>query len=694
MPNANHTTAPRAGARYTCPMHPDVAAAQAGPCPSCGMALESTDPAEDDRREYDSMMRRFWAAAVLAAAVMALAMSDAVPGRAGQWAQLALATPAVLWAGAPLLARALNSLKTSRLNMFTLIGLGVVAAWGFSAAATVAPGLFPPSARGPGGLAPVWFEAAAVITALALLGQGLELAARRRAAGAIRALLALAPPSARRLEADGAERDVPVEELMPGDRLRLRPGERVPCDGTVVEGGGAVDEAMISGEPEPVEKRPGDRLTGGTVNLTGASVMRVDAVGEGTVLARIVRMVGEAQRSRAPIQRAADRAAAVFVPAVVAVAALAFAVWFAVGPAPALSHALLAAVSVLVVACPCALGLAAPMSVAVAAARGAGAGVLVRDAGALERLAAIDTVVVDKTGTLTEGKPRVTAVAPADGFSEAGLLRLAASLERASEHPLASAIVAAADGIELAEPAAVEALPGRGIAGTVDGREVRIGNRQLVCPGGSGVGAGARTVVGVTVDGDPAGSFELADPVRADARETLSALAGMGVSVVLATGDSRAAASAVAAGLGIAAVHAEALPEDKLRLVADMQATGRRVAMAGDGINDAPALARADVGIAMGTGSDAAIESARVTLVGGDLRGLARALRLGRASVANIRQNLAFAFAYNLVGVPVAAGALYPFLGVTLNPMAAAAAMSLSSLAVIANALRLRRLTL
>ena len=690
MDSADTSTAGPAAARYTCPMHPEVAAARAGACPSCGMALEPTDPAEEDRTEYVYMARRFAVAAAFAAPVAALAMTGAIPDRAGQWTQLALASPAVLWAGWPLLARAAASLRTRRLNMFTLIGLGVAASYGFSVAAVLAPGIFPDSARDAAGLAPVWFEAAALITALALLGQVLELAARRRAGGAVRALLSLAPAHARLLEPGGGERDAPVAALRPGDRVRLRPGERVPCDATVIDGRGAVDESMMTGEPMPVDKAPGDRLIGGAVNRAGAMIARVEAVGDATLLARIARAVAEAQRSRAPIQRVADRVSAVFVPAVVAAAALAFAAWLAFGPPPALNRAVLAAVSVLVIACPCALGLAAPMSVMVAAARGAGRGVLARDAEALERLAAIDTVVFDKTGTLTEGRPRVVATGAAGGIAEADMLRLAASLERASEHPLAAAVVAAARerGLALAEPAEAEALPGLGIAGLVEGRRVRVGARRLV--GGDEPG-GAETWVGVEVDGAPAGAIALADEPRAGAAEAVAALASLGVSTALATGDSRAAAAAAAEAVGVAEIHAELLPADKQGLVARLRAGGRRVAFVGDGINDAPALAAADVGIAMGAGSDAAIESARVTLVGGDIRGAARALRLGRATVANIRGNLAFAFGYNALGIPVAAGLFYPLFGVMLTPALAAAAMSLSSVCVIANALRLRR---
>ncbi len=692
MPTADPTTVPTQGALYTCPMHPEVAAARAGPCPACGMALEPAGvPVETDDGEGDAEIRRVWIGAAFAVSLVAVAMSGAVPGRAAQWLQLALATPVVFWAGAPLLALCAASLKTRQFNMFTLIGLGIISAYAFSLAAVAAPGVFPEAWRGEQGLVPVYFEAAAVIAVLALLGQSLERAARRRAAGAIRSLLALAPTRASRFGADGRYGEVAVETLRAGDRLRLRPGERVPCDGTVLEGSGAVDESMISGEPLPVEKRPGDGLIGGTVNGTRVLVMRADAVGEATVLARIVRMVGAAQRSRAPLQRAADRVAEVLVPGVVAVSAMSFVAWLAMGPSPALSYAVLASVSVLIIACPCAIGLAAPMSVMVAMGRGAGAGVLVRDAETLERLASIDTLVLDKTGTLTEGRPRVTAVTAAGKLSETEVLRLVASVEAASEHPLAAAIVDAADGLELATAVDVEAVPGQGVRGTVDGRSVRVGSRRFVdAPAGGDVG----TTVHVAIDDMPAGSIALADPVKPAARETLAALSRMGVAVVMATGDGRAAASAVADALGIATVHAEALPEDKLRIVAALQAEGRRVAMAGDGINDAPALARADVGIAMEAGADAAIESAGVTLVRGDLRGISRALRLGRASLANIRQNLVFAFAYNALGVPVAAGVFYPWFGILLSPMIAAAAMSLSSLSVIGNALRLRRTAL
>ena len=692
MTTANSTTVPTQGALYTCPMHPEVAAARAGPCPACGMALEPAGvPVESDDGEGDADVRRVWVGAALAVPLVAVAMTGAIPGRAGQWLQLALATPVVFWAGAPLLALCAASLKTRQFNMFTLIGLGIISAYAYSLAAVAAPGIFPEAWRGERGLVPVYFEAAAVIAVLALLGQSLERAARRRAAGAIRSLLALAPTRASRFGADGQYGEVAVETLRAGDRLRLRPGERVPCDGTVLEGSGAVDESMISGEPLPVEKRPGDGLIGGTVNGTRVLAMRADAVGEATVLARIVRMVGAAQRSRAPVQRAADRVAEVLVPGVVAVSATSFVAWLALGPSPALSYAVLASVSVLIVACPCAIGLAAPMSVMVAMGRGAGAGVLVRDAETLERLASIDTLVLDKTGTLTEGRPRVTAVTADGDASETEVLRLAASVEAASEHPLAAAIVDAADGLELAAAVDVEAVPGQGVRGTVDGRSVRVGSRRFV---DAPAGRDAATTVHVAVDDVPAGSITLADPVKPAARETMAALSRMGVAVVMATGDGRAAASAVADALGIGTVHADALPEDKLRIVAALQAEGRRVAMAGDGINDAPALARADVGIAMEAGADAAIENAGVTLVRGDLRGISRALRLGRASLANIRQNLVFAFAYNALGVPVAAGVFYPWFGILLSPMIAAAAMSLSSLSVIGNALRLRRLAL
>ena len=679
--------------RYTCPMHPDVASAGPGDCPQCGMALEAADPAADDRAAYDAARRRLAVGAAFAVPLLAVAMGGAVPGAAGQWTQLALAAPIVIWAGAPLFARGAESLRTGRLNMYTLIALGVAAAFAFSVAATVAPGLFPPAARGGDGLAAVWFEAAGVIVVLALLGECLELRARRRAAGAVRELLALTPETARVLGPHG-ECDAPVDELRPGDSVRLRPGERAPCDGVVLSGRGAMDESPITGESRPAEKGPGDRVVGGAVNGTGALIVEVAAVGGDTVLAGIVRMVAEARNSRAPYQRAADRAAAVFVPAVVAVAAVAFAVWLAAGPAPALNHALLAAVSVLIVACPCALGLAAPMSVAVAVGRGAGAGVLVKDAETLERLAAIDTAVIDKTGTLTEGRPRVVRAAPAGGVSEAELLRLAASVERASEHPLAAAIAAAAGPGALPEASDVEAAPGRGIAGTVGGRRVRVGNAAFAGGEAGGEARAGETLVHIAVDGAPAGTIALADPLRPGAREAAAALADLGVSVVLASGDAPAAVAAAAEALGGVEAHAGMLPQDKARLVADLRARGRRVAMAGDGINDAPALAGADVGIAMGTGAGAAIESAPVTLAGGELAGIARAIRLGRASLANIRQNLVFAFAYNAVGVPAAAGVFYPLFGVLLSPMLAAAAMSLSSVSVIGNALRLRRLPL
>ncbi len=681
------------GARYTCPMHPEVLAPGRGACPACGMALEplhATAEEEDDGGEYRDMMLRFAMSALLSAPLMALAMTDGAFGRSGLWAQWVLATAVVFWAGAPLLRLAVASLKTLHFNMFTLIGIGVAAAYGYSLAALVAPGLFPPAVRAADGSPPLYFDAAAMITALVLLGQGLELAARRRTAGAVRALLALTPKQARVRAPDGSEHDRPIGHLHAGDHVRLRPGERVPCDGIILEGQGAVDESMITGEAVPVAKSPGDPLTGGTVNGTAALLMRADAVGDDTVLARIVRLVTAAHRSRAPLQRAADRAASLLVPGVLAVAALAFAVWLLTGPPPALNHALIAAVSVLIIACPCALGLAAPMSVMVAMGRGAGAGVLVRDAETLERLAAIDTLVIDKTGTLTAGRPAVNSVTATGAVSEAELLRLAAAVERASEHPLAAAIAAADDALSATE---VEAVPGQGVRGIVDGRRVSVGSASMVGADHS-AGAGAETVVHVAIDGTVAGTISMADPVRPDAREVLSALRVLGVEIVLATGDSHAAAEGVASGLGITTIHAGTLPDDKQRIVAELQARGRRVAMAGDGINDAPALARADVGIAMGTGADAAIESADVTLVGGDLQGIVRAVRLGRAGMKNIRQNLVFAFVYNGFGVPVAAGVLYPLFGVLLNPMVAAAAMSLSSVSVIANALRLRRLTL
>ena len=696
---------------YTCPMHPEIRQAGPGSCPICGMALEPVDAtvATGPNLELIDMTRRFWIGLAITLPVVALEMGAhlvdlhaVISGRMSAWLQLVLATPVVLWAGWPFFERGWASLANRALNMFTLIAIGTGAAWLYSVVATVAPDLFPRDFRDAHGAVPVYFEAAAVIVVLVLLGQVLELRARETTSGAIKALLGLAPRTALRLGANGSEAETPIEDIVVGDRLRVRPGEKVPVDGVVLEGRSPVDESMITGEPMPVTKEVGARVTGGTVNQTGGFVMRADRVGADTMLARIVTLVAEAQRSRAPIQRLADMVSAWFVPAVLAVAAVAFAAWSLWGPQPALSYALIAAVSVLIIACPCALGLATPMSIMVGVGRGAGFGILIRSAEALERLEKVDTVVVDKTGTLTEGKPAVTAVVVADGFSEAEVLRLAASVERGSEHPIASAIVAEARkrGLELGNAEEFDSPVGKGVTGLVEGRRIFLGNAGFLAANGVVLTlleprAGAlrdegATVVALAVDGVPAGLIAVSDPVKPTTREALDRLRADGVRVVMLTGDNRRTAQAVAARLGIDEVEAEILPQDKARIVQRLQAEKRVVAMAGDGVNDAPALAAADVGIAMGTGTDVAIESAGVTLVKGDLRGIARARTLSRATMRNIRQNLFFAFVYNIAGVPIAAGLLYPWFGILLTPVLAAAAMSLSSVSVIANALRLR----
>jgi Cu+-exporting ATPase len=642
-------------------------------------------------------------------------MSDMLPGQPlmralGEgpfvWLQLLLATPVVLWGAKPFFERGWRSLVNRHLNMFTLISLGVGIAYAYSVVAAIFPGLLPPAATNASGMVPVYFESAAVITALVLLGQVLELRARSHTAGAIRALLGLAPKTARRLRDDGGEEDVELGAIAVGDRLRVRPGERVPTDGVIIEGESAVDESMLTGEPIPVRKRAGDRVVGATVNTGGSFVMRAERVGADTLLAQIVRMVGDAQRSRAPIQRLADVVAGYFVPAVLVCAVLAFVGWFIAGPAPALAHAIVAAVSVLIIACPCALGLATPMSIMVGTGRGASAGVLVRDAEALERLEKIDTLVIDKTGTLTIGKPTLTAAVALPPFDETEMLRLAASVERSSEHPLGAAIVAgaAARRLKLSDAGEFRSLVGKGVSARVDGHSVLIGNASLLADSGIESGElGARaedlrrdgnTVMFVAIDGRAAGLVGVADPVKENAAEALSALRAEGVRVVMLTGDNRVTAEAVARRLGIDEVHAEILPQRKAEVLRELKQQGRVVAMAGDGINDAPALAAADVGIAMGTGTDVAMESAGVTLVRGDLSGIVRALRLSRATMRNIRQNLFFAFIYNTIGIPIAAGVFYPWFGLMLNPMIASAAMSLSSVSVIANALRLRTLRL
>jgi len=691
-------------------MHPEIVRAQPGSCPLCGMALEprTITATEAENPELTDMRRRFWVSLALTAPLLAVAMGSMIPGsplgallphQARRWLELALASPVVLWGGWPFLVRGWESVRRRSLNMFTLIALGVSVAYLYSLVAVLFPHLVPGQAHE----VALYFEAAAVIVTLVLVGQVLELRARGRTGAAIRALLGLAPKLARRIDPAGGDEDVPLDQVKVGDRLRVRPGEKVPVDGVVDEGGSAVDESMISGEPIPVEKRPGDPVIGGTVNGMGALVMRAERVGQATLLAQIVRLVGEAQRSRAPIQRLADRVAAVFVPVVVAVAVATFAAWALVGPPPRLAHALVNAVAVLIIACPCALGLATPMSIMVAMGKAAGLGILFKNAEAIETLRQVDTLVLDKTGTLTEGKPRLVAVVPAPGFGEDELLRLAAALERASEHPLAAAIVAGAAerGIAPAGAGSFEALAGRGVAGTVEGRPVLLGTRRLLEERGLDVGelgaradelrAAGQTVTFVAAGGRAAGLLGVADPVKASTPEALRELRAEGLRIVMLTGDSAVTARAVAGPLGIDEVIAEVLPTDKAAAIEKLQAQGRFVAMAGDGINDAPALARAQVGIAMGTGTDVAMASADLTLVKGDLRGITRARRLSRATLANIRQNLFFAFVYNSLGVPIAAGVLYPVLGLLLSPVMAAAAMSTSSVSVIANALRLRR---
>jgi P-type Cu+ transporter len=704
---------PAAAGPYTCPMHPEIVRDGPGPCPICGMALEPMSGAADDGNpELADMTRRFWASLALTLPVFAIAMADMLPGaplagrfpaRALAWVQLALATPVVLWAGWPFLERGWASLRTRHLNMFTLIAVGTLAAWSYSVLATLAPGLFPAAFRGHHGEVAVYFESAAVIVTLVLLGQVLELRARSRTGAAIRALLELAPKLARRVAADGSEADVPLEHVAVGDHLRVRPGEKVPVDGAVLEGASAIDESLVTGEPIPVAKRAGDSVTGGTVNGTGALLIRAEHVGSETLLARIVQMVAEAQRSRAPIQGLADRVAGWFVPAVIAIAALAFAIWALVGPDPRLAHALVSAVAVLIIACPCALGLATPMSIMVATGKAATVGVLFRNAEAIEHLRDVDTIVVDKTGTLTEGKPRLVRVTAAPGFAEAEVLAIAAALERASEHPLAHAVAAGAveRGLAPADVAGFESRTGRGVVGAVGGRRAGVGNAKLLAELGADPAALAaeadamraegQTVVFVAVDGRLAGLVGVADPIKATTLDAVRGLRAEGLRVVVLTGDDRRTAEAVARSLGLDEVHADVLPEQKAEVVRRLQSEGRVVAMAGDGVNDAPALARAQVGIAMGTGTDVAMQSAGVTLVRGDLRGILRARKLSRLTMANVRQNLFFAFAYNALGVPIAAGALYPALGLLLDPMIAAAAMSLSSVSVIANALRLRR---
>jgi Cu+-exporting ATPase len=688
---------------YTCPMHPEVRQKGPGACPKCGMALEPemVTAEETSNPELDDMKRRFWIAAILSVPVLILGMMET-----GRWIQFALATPVVIWAGAPLFERAWASLANRSLNMFTLIGMGVGVAYGYSVLAMLAPGIFPHALASHSGAPPVYFEAAAVITALVLLGQVLELLARSRTSSAIKALLGLAPKTARRIEANGVEADVPLETIHINDLMRVRPGEKVPVDGMVTEGSSSVDESMISGEPIPVEKTQGNRVVGGTINGSGSFVMRAERVGRDTVLSQIVQMVAQAQRSRAPIQHLADKVSAWFVPSVIAAAAVTFAVWITAGPEPRFAYALLNAVAVLIIACPCALGLATPMSIMVGVGRGATAGVLIKNAEALEVMERVDTVIVDKTGTLTEGKPKVVAVVSMSGIGEDELLRFAAGVERGSEHPLAAAIVRAAEERRLppASASQFKSYTGRGVSAVVEGRKAVLGNVKFIEEQGIAADqAGSRaeemrragqTAMFVAIDGKIAGVIAVADPIKASTNEAIQALHTDGVRVIMVTGDSKSTAQAVARTLNLDDVRAEVLPAGKGAIVQELQKQGRVVAMAGDGINDAPALAQAHVGIAMGTGTDIAMQSAGITLLRGDLSGIRRARALSRATMKNIRQNLFLAFVYNMVGIPIAAGVLYPVFGLLLSPMIASAAMTFSSVSVISNALRLRRVRL
>ena len=705
--------ATRAPGDYTCPMHPEIVQDGPGSCPICGMALEPrSGQAVGEDPELRAMTRRFWVAAALSVPLMLVAMSDLLPGRPLEHVlpgggrvllEFLLASPICLWAAWPFHIRAFQSVKRRSLNMFTLIGLGVSVAYLYSVIAALRPGLFPPSFRDMSGGVAVYFEAAAVIVTLILLGQVLELRARSRAGTAIQKLLGLAPKTARRLREDGSEEDVPLEAIRVGDRLRVRPGEKVPVDGSVTEGASTIDESMVTGEPIPVQKRPHDQVVGATINGTGSLIMSAEKVGADTLLSRIVAMVAEAQRSRAPIQKLADLVAGYFVPTVIAIAAATFAIWGLLGPEPRMAHALVNAVAVLIIACPCALGLATPMSIMVATGKGATMGILFRNAEAIEVMRKVDTLVVDKTGTLTEGKPSLIALHPVAPFDERELLRLAASLERGSEHPLAAALVSAAEDRQIAcvEASDFTGVTGKGVSGKVDGRSVALGNAALMSDLGVEFGplseraetlrAEGQTVMLVAVDKEAAGLLGVADPIKKSTPAAIQALHDEGIRVMMVSGDSLVTARAVAGQLGIDEVVAEVLPSQKVDVVKRLQAEGHTVAMAGDGINDAPALAQAEVGIAMGTGTDVAMESAAITLVKGDLMGIVRAHRLSRLTMANIKQNLFFAFIYNAIGVPIAAGALYPFFGLLLSPMIAAAAMSFSSVSVIANALRLRR---
>ena len=703
------------GVIYTCPMHPEIRQEGPGSCPICGMALEPETVAAEapPNHELIDFTRRFWIGLVLTLPVFALEMGGhltnlhmLLSGQMSNWIQLVLATPVVLWCGLPFFQRGWTSLRTRRLNMFTLIAMGVGVAWLYSVVAVVAPGLFPPAFLNADGSAPVYFEAAAVIVVLVLVGQVLELRAREQTSGAIRALLDLTPKTARRVRPDGVDEDVSLDQIIVGDSLRVRPGEKIPVDGEILDGRVAVDESMVTGESMPVTKEVGDRVVAGALNKTGSFIMRADKVGADTLLAQIVQMVAQAQRSRAPIQRLADSVSGWFVPAVIAIALLAAAVWGLVGPEPRLSYALIAAVSVLIIACPCALGLATPISIMVGVGRGARAGVLIKNAEALERFEKVDTLILDKTGTLTEGRPSVTAMLIAQGFDEADVLRLSASLERGSEHPLADAIVQAAKDrdLPLSEAVDFDSPVGRGVRGTVEGRQVALGNTRYLGelsidvstlePKADALRNDGATAIFVAIDGKAAGVIGISDPVKATTPDAIIALKAAGLRLVMMTGDNQTTAEAVARRLGIDEVHAEVLPQDKASVVEQLRSQGRIVAMAGDGVNDAPALAAADVGVAMGAGSDVAIESAGVTLLGGDLQGIVRARHLSRAVMGNIRQNLVFAFGYNALGIPVAAGLLYPVFGWLLSPALAALAMALSSVSVIGNALRLRAVKL
>jgi P-type Cu+ transporter len=702
---------PAEGAIYTCPMHLQIRQVGPGFCPICGMALEPELPAAEPapNRELANMTRRFWVALVLATPVLALEMGGHLTNlhvllgqKWSNWLQFVFATPVVLWAGWPFFVRGWQSLVTRNLNMFTLIAMGIGVAWLYSVIAILLPGMFPPAFRSPDGAVAVYFEAAAVITVLVLLGQVLELRAREQTSGAIRALLDLAPKTARRLNADESEEEVPLEVIAAGDRLRVRPGEKIPVDGELIEGRSAVDESMVTGESMPVTKEAGAKVIAGTLNTTGGFIMRAEKVGRDTMLSRIVQMVAAAQRSRAPIQRLADQVSGWFVPTVIVVALVAFVAWGIYGPEPRFAFGLVAAVTVLIIACPCALGLATPMSIMVGVGRGAEVGVLIKNAEALERMEKIDTLVVDKTGTLTEGKPKVVAVVPAEGFEEKEVLRLAASLEKASEHPLALALVAAAQerGLNMSAVTEFNSPTGKGVVGVVEGQRLALGNanflRELhiqlneLQQDAERLRNDGATAIFLGVDGRLAAVIAIADPLKSTTPEALNALAKEGVRVVMLTGDNRTTAQAVARRLGIAEVEAEVLPDQKSAVVEKLQAEGRSVAMAGDGVNDAPALAAAEVGIAMGTGTDVAIESAGITLLKGDLTGIVRARRLSQATMRNIRQNLFFAFIYNAAGVPIAAGVLYPMFGILLSPIIAAAAMALSSVSVVGNSLRLR----